>query len=223
MTTLDQQGANAARVIKLGVEAWKRLKKSKSWNDWIAVGDALVLGRDWAMRQAQTNRPEGKAYNLAMGEWLVRHKLDDVDKSVRSRLIDCIENLGAIEEWRSTLPLSQRLVWNHPNSVWHQWRRAIEPPKAAPDSPPKPTLRDSVAELSEENLRLQAHVAELEAARGLAGELLAMVEAIARRIDECSGSPTFTAADHDAMVDLIKRAGGGRVEIEIATQIGGDG
>mgnify|MGYP001417859242 CR=1 FL=1 len=171
--SLYQEATAIARIIKQGQEAWRRLKKSKSWNDWIMVGDALVVGRNWAMRQAGTNRPEGKGYNMAMAEWLTRNKLDDIDKSHRSRLIDCIENLGAIEEWRATLTLGQRLTWNHPNIIWMHWRKAIEPaPVANPDSPPKPTLRDSVAELSEENARLKAHVAELEAARNAAQEEL---------------------------------------------------
>ena len=48
------------RVSRLGTEAWKRLKKTKDYNDWLKVGEALTVGREWAMNQAQTNKPEGK-------------------------------------------------------------------------------------------------------------------------------------------------------------------
>ena len=37
------------RVARQGTAAWKRLKSSKSWNDWLSVGEALQVGRDWGM------------------------------------------------------------------------------------------------------------------------------------------------------------------------------
>lgn len=156
------------RVARQGTEAWRRLKKEKSWGDWLKVGEALQVGREWAMNQAGTNAPTGKAYNMAFGEWMSRYKLDDMDKGDRSRLFSVMDNLGPIEEWRKTLTLTERLKLNHPNAVWRKWRAAMEPepaPAPAQEGPPKPTLRDSVANLSEENARLTELVAELEAAR----------------------------------------------------------
>jgi hypothetical protein len=74
------------RVSRQGTEAWRRLKRDKNWNDWIKVGEALQVGRERAMNQAMTNRPEGKAYNMAFGEWLRQYKLDDMDKGERFRM-----------------------------------------------------------------------------------------------------------------------------------------
>ena len=88
------------RVSRQGTEAWRRLKREKSWGDWIKVGEALQVGRDWAMNQAGTNKPEGKGYNLAFGEWLVKYKLNDMDKGDRCRLFEVIDNLPNIEKWR---------------------------------------------------------------------------------------------------------------------------
>lgn len=38
-------------MVKAGQAAWKRLKSKseKSWNDWMAVGEALLVGREEAM------------------------------------------------------------------------------------------------------------------------------------------------------------------------------
>jgi hypothetical protein len=151
------------RVSRQGTEAWRRLKREKSWGDWIKVGEALQVGRDWAMNQAQTNKPEGKGYNLAFGEWLHKYKLDDMDKGDRSRLFVVMDNLGMIEDWRRTLTLNVRLQLNHPNSVLRKWKRAIELEPTDPTATPKPTLRDSVVNLSEENRAQELLIIELKA------------------------------------------------------------
>src|SRR6516162_5132868 len=154
------------RVVRQGQEAWRRLKKEKSWQDWLKFGEALLVGREWSMHQAGVNRPEGKGYAMAFSEWLQRYKLDDMDKGDRARLFACMDNLGLIEQWRSTLTQTERLKLNHPNSVWRKWQKAVEPPKEEDKTAePKPTLKDSVVNLSEELERAKAHIAELEASR----------------------------------------------------------
>jgi hypothetical protein len=157
------------RVARNGTAAWKRLKTGKSWTDWIQVGEAVLIGREWAMSQAGTNKPEGKGYNTVFSEWLAKYKLDDMHNSDRSRLFSVMDNLPMIEEWRRTLTLTERMKLNHPNAVLRKWKSFIEPDKPKSGMP---TLRDSVVDLSEENeaLRVElasskAHVAELEAAR----------------------------------------------------------
>jgi hypothetical protein len=163
------------RVCRQGAEAWKRLKKDKNWNDWLKVGEAHTIGRDWAQRIAGTNRPWGKAYNAAFGEWLQKYKFDDMDKGDRSRLFAVMDNLGQIEEWRMTLTLTERLKLNHPNAVLRKWKAHMAPEERTETGEPKPTLRDSIVNLSEEVTAkdreiadLKTHIAELEAAREVA-------------------------------------------------------
>ena len=127
------------------------------------VGKALQAGREWAMNQAQTNKPEGKAYNMAFGEWLQRYKMNDLNSGDRTRLFQLVGALSMVEDWRATLTLTERLTLNHPSTVWRRFKAATEIPKP---KPAKPSLRDSVTELSEENVRLKAPVDELEAATG---------------------------------------------------------
>jgi hypothetical protein len=160
------------------------LKKEKSWGDWTKVGEALLIGRDWAIHQAGSNRPEGKAYNMAFGEWMAKYKLDDMDKGDRSRLFAVMDNLPMIEEWRKTLTLTERLKLNHPNSVLRKWKSAIEPerPKSG-----KPTLRDSVIGLEEGNaakereiVDLRARIAELEEEAGSVEAFVAALEGLSQ-------------------------------------------
>jgi hypothetical protein len=174
------------RVCRQGTEAWRRLKKEKSWGDWLKVGEALQVGREWAMNQAGANRPWGKGYNTAFGEWLMKYKLDDMDKGDRSRLFDVMDNLPQIEEWRQTLAMTERLRLNHPNAVLRKCKAFMKPePRPEDGEPPKPTLRDSVANPSEESAAkdreiadLKAHIAELEAARDTATSIDAWVDGL---------------------------------------------
>ena len=148
------------RVAQQGTLAWKRLKREKNWHDWLKVGDAMLVGREWAMRQAETNQPQGRGYNTAFGEWLTRYKMDDMDKGTRSRLFEVIDNMTLIEEWRRTLTLTERLALNHPTAILRRWKAAVRP---EPPAPARPTLRDSVAVLSEDNAAQARRIADLEA------------------------------------------------------------
>ena len=152
------------RVNRQTRAAWGRLKREKSWQDWVAVGEGLVMWREEAMREAGVNRPEGKGYNMAFGNKLVENKLDDMDKGDRGRLFNCMDNLHLIDEWRARLTLSERLKYNHPATVWRRWSKSVEPAtKDDPTAEPKPTLRYSVANLSEENAELRRQLEQAKA------------------------------------------------------------
>jgi hypothetical protein len=158
--------------IKRGQEAWMRHKQDATWADWMQIGEALSIGRQDAMATAGTNAPVGSRYNAEFGNWLTRHKFDDIDKGDRSRLFEVMDNQGAIEAWRGTLTQAVRLRLNHPSSVLRKWKTTtvVKVPKE-----PKPTLKDSVANLAEandkltrENEALAVRLQEAEAARELA-------------------------------------------------------
>lgn len=102
--------------------AWSRLRHCASFADWLAVGRALVIGRQHAMLVAKTNRAIGTTYNRAMGAWLAANGLDGISGQERHRVLLVIENLPAIEAWRATLHETQCRRLNHPNSVWWKWK-----------------------------------------------------------------------------------------------------
>jgi hypothetical protein len=149
------------QTIAFGIAAAERLANGHAWKDWVVVGKALAVGRKDAMRRANTNRPKGRGYDVAMSDWLKRHpQIARVvaDSGTRGRLLDLIDRLETIEAWRQTLPLNKRLQLNHPRRVYDAWKKSTVVPDPDKQSKPSATakLKLSVAELSEENARLKA-------------------------------------------------------------------
>lgn len=161
-------------IGKAAMQAWGRIKKSHSrmWGEWMTIGEGLIEGRRWAMHQAGTDKPEGKGYTLAFGEYLKRFKLDDMDKSDRAKLLQLMEERPAIEEWRATLPTNQRRDLNNPTIVWRKWQADTKVKK------PKPR---SAGVSGAEHGRAQAMIAELQAR---ITELEEELEAARERIKE---------------------------------------
>ena len=106
-------------AVNHGRDAWQRLKKDQTFEDWLLVGQALEIGRGWARRRA--NAPSGRGFNEAFSGWLTDNGFAEIDKGTRSRLGDIIEHRAEIEAWRQKLSLRERLRKNHPNSVWRGW------------------------------------------------------------------------------------------------------
>jgi len=156
--------------------AWLRMKKAqaKMWGEWMIIGEGLMEGRRWAMSRADTNRPEGKAYNTAFNEWLTRYRVSDMDASDRAKLLQLMEERPAIEEWRATLTDHERRSLNNPTLVWRKWnvttRVRDRRPRTASFSAremgrARATVeqhQERIAELEEELTVARARIAELE-------------------------------------------------------------
>jgi hypothetical protein len=125
---------NLERLGHAGMLAWARLKKSQTrlWGEWMIIGEALMAGREWAMRKAGIDKPEGKGYALAFNEWLTRYKMQDLDQSDRAKLLQIMEERPAVEEWRSALPSNIRFSLNNPTMFWRKWNAAtkVKKPKS---------------------------------------------------------------------------------------------
>jgi hypothetical protein len=111
-------------VIHLGQLALVRLEQNQTWADWCAVIAALAKGRE-ICRKGSGGHDKGRRFNKAMGAWLRCYGFDRIDKSDRSRLLRCADDLEAIDIWRSRRPLSERLKLNHPRVVFDRWQRAL--------------------------------------------------------------------------------------------------
>jgi hypothetical protein len=147
-------------IIERAQEAWQRHRQGAPWEDWVTIGEALILGRELAMREAEAKRPEGRRYNATMGKWLAQHGFDNMDKADRSRLMECMAHREAIENWRNTLTATQRLQCNYPKAVLKRWRRVTGQIKTKPKKQGK-TLRESATELDTENNLLKQKLANL--------------------------------------------------------------
>src|ERR1700682_5186560 len=73
--------------IAQGKAAWARLRQgSKSWDDWVLVGHALLEGRAIALRDAGAATTTGAHYSSALNDWLARNRFY-LNPSQRSRLL----------------------------------------------------------------------------------------------------------------------------------------
>ena len=121
---LDNPTDREQSTILHGQEAWHRLGRDHTWEDWKQVGAALVIGRSGAMREAGVNRPVGRRYNAAFAAWLEEFGFENLDKADRSRLFAVIDHLQQIETWRATLTPPERFRLNHPSAVFRKWKSA---------------------------------------------------------------------------------------------------
>ena len=121
-------------ALLAGQAAWVRLRDREraTWDDWMMVADALIVGRAAAMSAAKSNKPMGFLYNRIFGDWLRSHGFDGISNQERYRAILCTENRAAIETWRDTLDPAKVRRLNHPGAVWHAWCRATKPTHGIP-------------------------------------------------------------------------------------------
>jgi hypothetical protein len=121
MATDHEERAEVATCV-----AWERLKRGASWDDWKVICVRFADGRAAAMARAGTNQPIGKTYNVSFSEWMHARKwATDIDKATRNQAIWCADHMAAIEAWRETVGVSQRLMINHPGTVKRNYERMM--------------------------------------------------------------------------------------------------
>jgi hypothetical protein len=94
-----------------------------TWDDWLAVGRAIAIGRTEALRIAKTNKPLGSDYNKAMRAWLHDNGLAGITAQERHSILNVLEHLPAIEAWRQSLAPGRMRKHNHPAVFW-VWKKA---------------------------------------------------------------------------------------------------
>ena len=97
---------NTKDAVALGLEAWARLKKGTSWEDWKLIGKALLVGKEEVLKK--TSGKKGRRYIEEFSHWIEEHGFGEIDKADRTKLISIMENLEEIEEWRASLTEWQR-------------------------------------------------------------------------------------------------------------------
>ena len=118
--------ATTNTIIERGKAALIRLERdTQTWRDWCAVCEAQLAIQTLAMTAAQTNKPQGPRYRMAIKNYLVCYGFDRIHKSTRSLMCEVARNIKAIEAWRSTLSADELLELNHPRVVLTHWRRSL--------------------------------------------------------------------------------------------------
>jgi hypothetical protein len=154
---------SSQRVVDAGRDAWRSLAKDETWEKWLSIGRAIEVGRREIMRLLHTNRPAGAQWSRTFGQWLDSTGFAEIDKSVRSRLQQCLDNLPAIETWRQNIGLTQRLQLNHPTVVWRRFQAAqIGADNAKEPAKGRPGMREEIIRLQSELDAAQREIGRLQ-------------------------------------------------------------
>lgn len=122
---------NTARVVRRGLDAWLTIQKSGSFESWKAIGAALRIGRDHALKTSGASAPIGRTYSAAFSKWIEQHGFATMDKSSRSCALDLDANIAAVEAWRNTLDERKRRRLRDAQSIMHRWRADTGPAEAS--------------------------------------------------------------------------------------------
>jgi hypothetical protein len=132
----NDQPSPSDTIIR-GQKAQARLEAGSGqvWSDWCDLIRALAECQNRAMREAETNKPQGPNYRKAIGRLLRCYGFDRIDKADRSRLIGYAADLAAMDKWRASQPNERQLDLNHPRVVAAGWKRSLRPkPERSPSS-----------------------------------------------------------------------------------------
>lgn len=119
--------ADEVAAIAAATEAWDRLKRKKTLKDWLAIGRALMLGRQRAMLEAGTDHPEGKGYSQAFSRFLADNRLGEIHKRDRANLLHVMEEEVEIVTWLQTMPEDEQIRLNHPAVIWRRFQATQRP------------------------------------------------------------------------------------------------
>jgi hypothetical protein len=111
------------------------------------------------MHDAHVNKPKGRSYNAAISAWTKKQGFQDLDKAVRSRLLDVMRHLAEIEVELVKLPLTERPKLSHPNTVWRFWKRVTKPKGSEQKVSPVQKLKDAIVDPQEQNDRMKREIA----------------------------------------------------------------
>ena len=157
---MNDETESDARKERLAEEADARIKSGAHWTDWMYIADGIAVGQSKAMRDTGTNKPYGRAFTRAFGDWLkTRPWANRYDKGTRSNLLWAVDHRSEIEAWRDMLAQNERDKMNHPTVLRRRFEAAHKVAAVNPDTPKKETGKEA---LVRENTDLWAKVKNLE-------------------------------------------------------------
>jgi hypothetical protein len=142
-------------ALEASKQAWERLKGGgkKIWDDWMVLGEGLYQEVCKTLNRTGVNDRNGGEWSKVFGPVLKANLwIADIDPSVRSRLMEVMENRGEIQAWLDTLDRKARIRLNHPTTVLSKWRRVFGLTE------PKPRRKTKAEEQAEANIELQGQL-----------------------------------------------------------------
>lgn len=122
-------------AIEAGNKAWGHIKRRTRliFEDWKVVGRALQEIRRAALTISGANDITSDHYRQQFHALLDGTSFANMDKVVRSKLLDLTDHSDDVSRWWDTLPFDKQARWTHPTTVWKQFQLANK--KAVPAGP----------------------------------------------------------------------------------------
>jgi hypothetical protein len=111
------------RLVRQGQEALETVGRAASFESWLRIGKALLVGKNIAARKAGNDW--GQTYSKIFSAWIRNHHFDRIPAPTRSVAIELAEHGDQITAWRNSLPARRRKRLVHPLSITRRWRAAI--------------------------------------------------------------------------------------------------
>jgi hypothetical protein len=173
----DYDTREQARTIIEGDEYRGRIKAAnlaigrvmgrteKNFADWWTIGEGFMEIRHAASVLSGTNDIQSPVYKKQFSALVGRTRLTVVDSVTRSKLLDLVTYRHDVELWWATLKPEQRLRWNHPTTVWKQWKNTSKTKKAFADVKPKGAAAELADSTPEEVAEAFGHQTPLNTVR----------------------------------------------------------
>jgi hypothetical protein len=127
--------SNADETIEAGAIAWGQIRRVTSFESWRATALAVAVGRQHALREANTNKPYGAKYSAAIVRWLEANGFREMPAGIRTACCIIADHAVEIDRWRASLPDSDQRAQNNPQVIIRNWRRATAPNRTATARP----------------------------------------------------------------------------------------
>jgi hypothetical protein len=129
------RSADQQAKLDMGLSALRRINSGKTWEDWMAVGEAMKVVTEFAVERADAgawHRDNKKVIRLFNQMWDAFQRSEGnndkpLSSSERTQLRFVMDH-PEIEDWRNTLDSTKRRSLNHPNAVVSAWRAATQTP-----------------------------------------------------------------------------------------------
>jgi hypothetical protein len=123
---------SASTIEGAAREALRRLKNDKTCEDWIAVGEMMMVITAWVMQQVgcldRKDRSMLREASRYFEEWDVSvSNQPPLTKQERWSLREFMTN-PEIRAWHAALPAPQRRRLNHPNAIINAWKNVVRGP-----------------------------------------------------------------------------------------------
>jgi hypothetical protein len=151
---IDQELSSHDRAaVEAADRVWQRIAREYGhFEDWNAVGEALMVGRKYAMRAFHIQQPRGKGYNEFFGRWRNRHFPEMPVTCSNLLFLAEPENRMIVAELRRAMSDTDRMQVTHPDTMAKRVRQHLK----QLSSPAKPEKRISQLE------KCEIQVAELK-------------------------------------------------------------